>query len=143
MECPAQHIHKNDMWFSYQSDSRISIFYGSDPNSDSTRADSDSDSDSRVYQNPWFWFQFRFPWRVILLLIPIPVFPKNLIPILILIYVSYSIVLVIGPAKPFIVGMCFQAVQHGRKKISPKFFHDPGHLQSKILGCKDHSGGGC
>ena len=60
MTYPTQHMHENDMRFSYQSDFRITIFYDSDSNSDSTRAYSDSDSDYKVYQNMWFQFWFRF-----------------------------------------------------------------------------------
>ena len=67
-----QHVRENDMWFSYSSHSRITIFYDFDSNSNLTRDDSNSDSNSRVYQNPWFRFQFQFQHHVILIPIPIP-----------------------------------------------------------------------
>ena len=62
MKYLSKHMHENDMWFSYQSHSRITIFLWFRFQLDSTRtdsnSDSDSESDSRVYQNSWFRFQF-------------------------------------------------------------------------------------
>mgnify|MGYP001801628099 CR=1 FL=1 len=52
MKYLTKHMHENDMWFSYQSHSRITNFYDSDSNS--------------------------IPLGLIPILIPIPVFLKNL-----------------------------------------------------------------
>ena len=89
MKYLSKHMHENDMWFSYQSHSRITIFYDSDSNSIQLGLipilisvlspipgftkihDSDSNSDS---SSKWFRFQqtrlwFRFWFQN---LIPIP-----------------------------------------------------------------------